>query len=139
VKKSLYSTTVVVKDLEDRGWVYQDGRNVKAHSIKDRFEYCRGRPRKEMKTDLDQAQFLIGGAITGDINLEEELTRDTWMVSPLVVAVLDWYGKFCPDEKVAEAAKLAAEILRRTKEKLQAKPEFVDRQLRLFELEGELW
>lgn len=139
VKKSLYSTTVVLKDLEDRGWVYQDGRSVKAHSIKDRFEYCRGRPRKEMKTDLDQAQFLIGGAITGDINLEEELTRDTWMVSPLVVAVLDWYGKFCPEEKVAEAAKLAAEILRRTKEKLQAKPEFVDRQLRLFEMEGEEW
>jgi adenine-specific DNA methylase len=139
VKKSLYSTTVVVKDLEDRGWVYQDGKNVKAHSIADRFEYCRSRPRKEMKTELDQAQFLVGGAITGDVNLEEELTKDTWMVSPYVVAVLDWYGKFSPEAKIAEAAKLAAETLRRTKEKLRTKAEFVDRQTRLFDMEGEEW
>lgn len=139
VKKSLYSTTVVVKDLEDRGWICQDGKNVKSHSIADRFEYCSGRPRKEMKTELDQAHFLIGGAMTGDVNLEEELSKDTWMVSPYVVAVLDWYGKFSLEAKLAEAAKLAAEILRRTKEKLQSKPEFVDRQMRLFEVEGDEW
>lgn len=92
-----------------------------------------------MKTELDQAQFLIGGAMTGDVNLEEELTKDTWMVSPYVAAVLDWYGKFSPESKTSEAAKLAADILRRTREKLREKPEFVDRQQRLFEMEDEEW
>ena len=139
LRKSLWSTTIQQRQLENRGWIEQDGKEVKAVPIKDRFEQCRKRPRKEMKTELDQAHFLIGGVLTGDINLEEELTKDTWMVSPYVAAVLDWYGKFSPDSKTSEAATLAADILRRTKEKLRQKPEFVDRQMRLFEVEDMEW
>ncbi len=139
LKKSLWSTTIQQRDLESRGWIQADGKSVKAVPIVKRFEQCRSRPRKEMKTELDQAHFLIGGTLTADINLEEELTKDTWMVSPYVAAVLDWYGKFSPDEKTSEAAKLAAAILRRTKEKLREKPEFVNRQMRLFEVEDLEW
>ena len=139
VKKSLYSTTIQLRDLEGHGWVQQQGKQVRAIPIRDRFEHCRKRPRKEMKTELDQAHFLIGGAMTGDVNLGEELTKDTWMISPYVAAVLDWYGKFSPESKTSEAAKLAADILRRTREKLREKPEFVDRQQRLFEMEDEEW
>ena len=139
VKKSLYSTTIKQRDLEDRGWVRQQGREVHAIPILDRFEVARNRPRKEMKTELDQAQFLIGGVISKEVDLEAELTKDTWMVSPYVAAVLDWYGKFSPDTRVAESAKLASEILHRTKEKLREKVEFVDRQQKLFDTEGDAW
>ena len=80
--------------LDSSGW-----QECQSRSHRGSFRAMSQRPRKEMKTELDQAHFLIGGTLTGDINLEEELTKDTWMVSPYVAAVLDWYGKFSPDDK----------------------------------------
>ena len=141
VSKSLFGTAIRQRDLEDRGWIREQNRRVEAVPICDRFEYSRRRPRKEMKTELDQAHFLIGGAMPGsEVNLEQELTKDTWMVRPAVAAVLDWYGKSALEPQVRDAATLAADILRRTKDKLREKPEIVDRQKRLFEeWEDEGW
>ena len=134
VSKSLFGTTIRQRDFEDRGWVREQNRRVEALPIRERFQYCRRRPRKEMKTEIDQAHFLTGGAMPGSgVNLEEELTKDTWMVRPTVAAVLDWYAKSALEPEVRDAATLAAEILRRTKEKFREKPELVDRQRRLFD------
>ena len=74
------------------------------------------------------------------VNLEQELTKDTWMVRPAVAAVLDWYGKNATEPEVSTAASLAADILRRTKDRIRESPEVVDRQIRLFqEWEDEEW
>ena len=49
--------------------------------IKEQFDKTRLRPRKEMKTEIDQAHFLIGAALPGSgVNIEEELSRNTWAV-----------------------------------------------------------
>ena len=75
-----------------------------------------------MKTELDQAHFLIGAAMPGSgVNVEEELTRDTWMVRRSVEAVLDWYAKTAVEPEVQNAAKLAGDILRRTREQNREK------------------
>ena len=92
--------------------------------IQERFDKARQRPRKEMKTEIDQAHFLIGAAMPGSgVNVEEELTRDTWMVRRSVEAVLDWYAKTALEPEVQKAAALAGEILRRTLQQNRAKLE----------------
>lgn len=66
-----------------------------------------------MKTEIDQAHFLIGAAMPGSgVNLEEELARDTWMVRRSVEGVLDWYAKTAPELEIQKAAKLAGNLLR---------------------------
>lgn len=141
VSKSLFGTAIRQRDFEDHGWVREQNRQVEALPIRDRFENSRRRPRREMKTEIDQAHFLIGGAMPGSgINLEQELTKDTWLVRPTVAAVLDWYGKSAIEKEVRDAAQLAADILRRIREKLREQPEVVDHQKRLFgDLEDEEW
>jgi len=141
VSKSLFGTAIRQRDFEDRGWVRQQNRRVEAVSPRERFEICRRRPRKEMKTEIDQAHFLIGGAMPGSgLDLEKELTKDTWMVRPSVAAVLDWYARSAAEPEVRQAAQLAAEILRLTKDKLRQQPEATDQQRLLFsQWEDEEW
>ena len=80
------------------------------------------RSRRELKTELDQAHFLIGAAMPphdGDtsVNIEKELGRDTLrnFIRPGVDALLDWYSKQAPgaDEPgVPRAAGVALQLLR---------------------------
>ncbi len=134
VGKSLFSTTIRPKDLEARGWVKEANRRVTATSIPQRFESIRQRPRKEMKTEIDQAHFLIGGALPNSgVSLDQELSKDTWMVRKSVDAVLEWYAKMAPESNIREAAGLARTILRQTLDKLRQQPVELDRQLKLFD------
>jgi adenine-specific DNA methylase len=133
VTKSLFGTAIRPKDLADRGWVEERNRVMTAISIDDRFEHHRRRPRKEMKTEVDQAHFLIGAAMPNSgINLEEELTKDTWMLRKSVDAVLDWYEKVTPDPTVRNAAMLAKTILRSSVARLRERPGALEEQLSLF-------
>ena len=80
-----------------------------------RFTEFRMRPRREMKTEIDQAHFLIGAAMPNSgVNLEQELSKDSWMVRRSVDAVLEWYGKASFDPAIRSAALLARTILRQT-------------------------
>ena len=86
-----------------------------------------------MKTEIDQAHFLIGAARPNSgVNLEQELSKDTWMVRRSVDAVLEWYAKMSPDPEVRAASTLARTILRQTLEKLRQQPAELERQLSLF-------
>jgi len=106
---------------------------VAATPIHRRFENCRKRPRREMKTEIDQAHFLIGGALPNSgVNLEQELAKDTWMVRRSVDAVLEWYANMSPEMEIRRSAELARTILRQTLEKLRQQPAELDRQLQLF-------
>ena len=105
-----------------------------ATPIQERFATIRQRPRKEMKTEIDQAHFLIGSALPNSgVNLEQELSKDTWMVRRSVDAVLEWYGKMAPESEIREAADLARTILRQTLDKLRQQPVQLHRQLKLFD------
>lgn len=133
VSKSLFGTAVRQRDFEDRGWVEERNRQVTAVPISQRFQEFRRRPRKEMKTEVDQAHFLIGAARPDSgVNLEQELSKDTWMVRRSVDAVLEWYGKMSPDAEIRTASSLARIILRQTLDKLRQQPMELERQLSFF-------
>lgn len=117
VSKSLRGTGIVQRELEQRGWIEERGKHVRRVPIRERFEQARARPRKEMKTEIDQAHFLIGAAMPGSgVNVEAELAKDTWMVRRSVEAVLDWYAKTAAEPEIQAAAKLAGDLLRRSRE-----------------------
>jgi adenine-specific DNA methylase len=133
VSKSLFGTAVRQRDFEDRGWVEERNRQVTAVAISQRFQEFRRRPRKEMKTEIDQAHFLIGAARPDSgVNLEQELSKDTWMVRRSVDAVLEWYAKTSSDLEIRTASTLARTILRQTLDKLRQQPMELERQLSFF-------
>jgi putative DNA methylase len=133
VNKSLFGTTIRQRDFEDRRLVEERNRVVTAISIQQRFQDFRRRPRREMKTEIDQAHFLIGAALPNSgINLEQELSKDTWMVRRSVDAVLEWYAKMSTDPELQGASTLARSILRQTLDKLRQEPTELERQLSLF-------
>jgi len=133
VSKSLFGTTIRQKDFEDRGLVEERNRLVSAIPIQQRFQDFRKRPRREMKTEIDQAHFLIGAAKPNSgVNLEQELSKDTWMVRRSVDAVLEWYAKMSPDPELRAASTLSRTILRQTLDKLRQQPIELERQLSLF-------
>ncbi len=113
--KSLRGTGIVQRELEERGWIEEQAKTVHRVPIPERFQKLRQRPRREMKTEIDQAQFLVGAAMPGSgVNLESELAKETWMVRRTVEAVLDWYAKTALEPEVRQAAGLAATLLRRS-------------------------
>lgn len=133
VGKSLFGTTIRQRDFEDYGWVDERNRRVTAIPIPQRFEESRKRPRKEMKTEIHQAHFLIGAAMPNSgVNLEQELVKDTWMVRRGVDAVLEWYARLAPEPEIRQAAELARTILRQTLDKLRQQPAAEERQISLF-------
>jgi putative DNA methylase len=133
VSKSLFGTAIRQRDLEENGWIEEKNRVVAAVPIAARFEHYRKRQRKEMKTEIDQAHFLMGGAMPNSgVNLEQELSKDTWLVRRSVDAVLEWYSKMSPELDLRNAATLARTILRQSLEKLRLQPGGLDEQLSLF-------
>lgn len=118
VGKSLRGTGISQREFELRGWTREESRTVLRVPIPERFEALRRRPRKEMKTEIDQAHFLIGAALPGSgVNIEQELAKDTWMVKRTVEAVLGWYEKTAPEPETRRAAALSTTLLRQAIER----------------------
>ena len=116
--KTLRGTGLVQREFEEHGWVIERNKVVTRVPIKEQFELARSRPRKEMKTEIDQAHFLIGAALPGSgVSIEEELGRNTWAVRRSVEAVLQWYARTATEADVKQAADLAARLLRDSLEK----------------------
>ncbi|MCX5658337.1 MAG: hypothetical protein NTW19_01275 [Planctomycetota bacterium] len=125
VSKLLRGTAVQQRDFDRAGgaggpWIVEEDKVVSRVAIYDRFQKMRLRSRRELKTELDQAHFLIGAAMPvreGDtgVNIEKELERDSFLVRPGVEALLDWYSKTPagPEEpETPRAAGLALALLR---------------------------
>lgn len=123
VSKLLRGTAIQQKDFEKTGsspWIVEEDKAVTRVPIYDRFQMMRLRSRRELKTELDQAHFLIGAAMPvkeGDtgVNIEKELERETFLIRPGVEALLDWYAKTpaSPDEPgVPRSSGLALTLLR---------------------------
>src|SRR5262249_35758255 len=112
VGKSLRGTGITQREFDLRGWTKEENKGVRRVPIQERFQAARQRPRKEMKTEIDQAHFLIGAALPGSgVNLEEELDKDTWMVRRSVEAVLQWYAKTAAEPAIRQAADRAKFLL----------------------------
>jgi putative DNA methylase len=118
VSKSLRGTGITQRDFQLRGWTKEVNKVVNRVSIQECFEAARKRPRKEMKTEINQAHFLIGTALPGSgVNLEEELDKDTWMIRRSVEAVIAWYAKTSADPETRKAADRAKFLLARSIER----------------------
>lgn len=138
--KTLRGTGVSQGDIEARGWIRVVGTSVNVIPIEERFQYftAPGRNRKVLKTDLDQAHFLIGAATLGSgVDVSDELNRATFQIKKSVDPILDWYTQTDPDMGIQRAAKLALDLLSHWRAKPDKGPAF--RQMTLFEqLEAEV-
>ncbi len=138
--KTLRGTGVSQGDIEARGWIRVVGTQVFAIPIEERFQYftAPGRNRKVLKTDLDQAHFLIGAAMPkSGVDVSDELNRATFQIKRSVDAILDWYAQTDPDTGIRQAAKLALDLVSHWRAKPEKGPAF--RQMTLFEqLEAEV-
>ena len=124
--KTLRGTGVSQGDLEARGWIRVVGTTVHAVPIAERFQYFTtpGRNRKVLKTDLDQAHFLIGAVMPrSNINLTEELNRGSFKVKRSVDAILGWYAQTDSNEDIRQAARLALDLLRHWRARSDKGPE----------------
>jgi len=138
--KTLRGTGVSQGDIEARGWIRVVGTSVNVIPIEERFQYftAPGRNRKVLKTDLDQAHFLIGAATPGSgVDVSDELNRATFLIKRSVDPILDWYAQTDPDTGIQRAAKLALDLVSHWRAKPEKGPAF--RQMTLFEqLEAEV-
>ena len=138
--KTLRGTGVSQGDFEARGWIRVVGTQVFVIPVAERFQYftAPGRNRKVLKTDLDQAHFLIGAASCGSgVNVSDELDRATFGIKKSVSPILDWYAQTDPDREIQRAAALAMELVGHWRAKQEKAPAPV--QMTLFEqLEAEV-
>ena len=132
--KTLRGTGVSQGDIEARGWIRVVGTSVNAIPIEERFQYftAPGRNRKVLKTDLDQAHFLIGAATPGSgVDVSDELNRATFQIKRSVDPILDWYAQTDPDTGIQQVAKLALDLVGHWRAKPAKGPAFG--QLTLFD------
>jgi putative DNA methylase len=112
--KTLQGTGVSQGDLEARGWIRVVGRAVYVIPISERFAYFTvpGRNRKVVKTDLDQAHFLIGAALLNSgVKIEAELNNPNFRIKKSVNEILRWYAEVDHEAVNRLAAKTAAQLV----------------------------
>ncbi|MBA5868096.1 MAG: DUF1156 domain-containing protein [Nitrospira sp. CR1.3] len=130
--KTLRGSGVSPDDLQARGWLRVVGTRVHVVPITDRFAgfVSRGRTRKVLKTDLDQAHFLIGASMSGKVDISAELNRDSFVLKRSADAILGWYAQSGREKAICDAAAQALRLV----EGWRARPSRpVDAQLTLFE------
>jgi putative DNA methylase len=101
-------------DLEARGWIHVVGRTVHAVSISDRFSFFTGRcrNRKVIKTDLDQAHFLIGAALPkSGLKIDVELNNPNFRIEKSVDDILEWYSAVDQDPEIKRASMIARQLV----------------------------
>jgi putative DNA methylase len=112
--KTLRGTGIAQTDIEARGWIRVVGRTVHVVPVHERFAYFteRGRNRKVIKTDLDQAHFLMGAAFPNSgLKIEAELSNTNFRIKKSVDDVLQWYGSVDDSVAIRKAAETAAQLV----------------------------
>ncbi len=112
--KTLRGTGIAQGDLEARGWIRVAGRAVHVAPIHERLAYFteRGRNRKVIKTDLDQALFLIGAAYPNSgLKIDAELNNPNFRIKKSVGEILKWYAEVDQNPANRMAARTAAQLV----------------------------
>lgn len=133
LSKTLRGTQVEPNDLQARGWARIVGTKVHAVPLDERMTYFtqRGRTRKAaLKTDLDQAHFLIGAAQSGSgLNIDRELDNWAGSLKRSTDAILKWYADTAGEADTKDAAGRAIRLV----EAWRSKPRKVEaEQMTLF-------
>ena len=112
--KTLRGTGISQGDLEAKGWIRVVGRAVHVVPIQERVAFFteRGRNRKVIKTDLDQAHFLIGAAHPNSgLKIETELSNSNFRIKKSVDEILKWYAEVDTNSANRMAARIAAQLV----------------------------
>lgn len=112
--KTLRGTGIAQGDLEAKGWIRVVGRAVHVVPIHERFAFFteRGRNRKVIKTDLDQAHFLIGTAYPNSgLKIDAELNNPNFRIKKSVDEILKWYAEVDKNSANRMAARTAAQLV----------------------------
>ena len=112
--KTLRGTGIAQADLEARGWIRVVGRTVHVVPIRERFAFFteRGRNRKVIKTDLDQAHFLIGAALPNSgLKIDAELSNPSFRIKKAVDDILKWYAEVDRNPATRVASRTAAQLV----------------------------
>jgi len=131
--KTLRGTGIAQGDIEARGWIRVVGRTVHAAPVPERLAFFteRGRNRKVIRTDLDQAHFLIGAAFPDSgIKIDAELNNPNFRLKKSVDDILKWIADEDRSAIIRVATGTAVQLVERWRTR-KGKPEF--RQLTLFE------
>lgn len=132
--KTLRGTGFAQGDLEAQGWIRVVGRAVHVVPIEERFAFFteRGRNRKVIKTDLDQAHFLIGAALPNSgLKIDVELNNPNFRIKRSADDILKWYAEVDTNPTHRMASRTAAQLLDHWRTR-KDKPR--EEQLTLFEL-----
>jgi len=132
LRKIMLGTGFGPEDLQGRGWIRIVGTSVHAVPLDERMSYFtqRGRTRKAaLKTDLDQAHFLIGAASDGSgLTIDRELDNWAANLKRSTDAILRWYAETARDTDVKVSAERAVRLV----EAWRNKPQRRDAQMSLF-------
>lgn len=112
--KTLRGTGIAQGDLEAKGWIRVVGKVVHVVPIYERFAFFteRGRNRKVIKTDLDQAHFLIGTAYPNSgLKIDGELNNPNFRIKKSVDEILKWVAEVNQDPANRMAARTAAQLV----------------------------
>jgi DNA modification methylase len=133
--KTLKGTGISSDDFESKGWIRMVGRTAHVMPIQERFAAFTqpGRNRLILKTDLDQAHFLIGAAFPdAAINIMEELDKNSFQIKKSVAEILRWYSLLQAEPDITAAAANALVLVERWRSIKQKKSQ--SGQQSLFEL-----
>jgi putative DNA methylase len=111
LQKFLKGTGVSPEAFEEFGWSFEEAKRFNLVSSKDFAQRWKGRQRKSLTHDYDQAWFLIGACHDGTgINASEQLRNDNFKPHPALKPLLDWFSRNGIDANTRQAAIRAGTI-----------------------------
>lgn len=111
LQKFLRGTGVSPEIFEECGWSVEEAKRFNLVSSKDFAQRWKGRLRKGLTHDYDQAWFLIGACHDGTgINASEQLRNDNFKPHPALKPLLDWFSRNGIDANTRQAAIRAGTI-----------------------------
>lgn len=130
LQKFLKGTGVSPELFEEYGWSYEEAKRFKLVAATDFAVQWKGRQRKGLVRDFDQAWFLIGACNDGvGINVSEQLRNENFRPHPALKPLLEWFGRNAADATTRQAAIRASTIYNAWAD---SNPVIVSRQLEMF-------
>jgi adenine-specific DNA methylase len=111
IQKYLRGTGVSPSEFVDRGWCSEE---KKVFTIADPLVWAqdwKGKSRRTMARDFDQAYFLIGASYEDSgIKVSDTLSSESFVPHPALGELLTWFVKHSPTEEMRAAAKRAQQL-----------------------------
>ncbi len=135
MQKFLRGTGIAPDDFVAMGWCREIKKIFVSVPLLEIAQSYKGKPRKGMLRDYDQAGFFIGACLEeSGINMKENLDNHHFKLHPALPAIFEWMSKHGMSEEIKVAADRANRLYARWME--QNKKEVME-QMKFFDLEVE--